>query len=229
MAGRGGRETNYWPGFVDALTNTVIAMVFLVIVLTMSLSVFINAIANQRAAKIVEGKAASATSAASETSALPAASGNSAAAAPQAPGGLGAPSSPKAEASVLRGEFRVPDSANSQARDSARQKAEVLTNALVVYFPGTTVEVDEKTELELDRVAANSGIAFAQMQAAIVARGPQIFLSDNQRLAFFRAMSVRNFLMKKGIRRDNITIRIEDAPGTTEGVVVVSVRKGGAS
>lgn len=229
MARRSGRETNYWPGFVDALTNTVIAMVFLVIVLTLSLSVFINAIANQRAAKILEGKAASAASAASEGSALSEASGSSAAEPPQVPGSPAAPSSPKAEASVLKGTFRVPDSAKNPAPGSARQKSEALTNALVVYFSGTTVEVDEKTELELDRVAASSGVTFAQMQASIVARGPQIFLSDNQRLAFFRAMSVRNFLMKKGIQRDNITIRIEDAPGTTEGMVVVSVRRAGTS
>lgn len=215
MAANGGREVNYWPGFVDALTNTVIAMVFLVIVLTLSLSVFINSVANQRAAKMVETKA-------EKVKDLPEPSDTSAP--PEAAKNPASTQASQISPSVLRGEFRVAAGPQKPSSESQRTSG-VAANALLLYFPGTSVEVDEKTERELDRVAANSGVAFAQMEAIVSARGPQIFLSENQRLAFFRAMSVRNFLLKKGIRRDNIKILIEDAPGTTEGVVAVSVRK----
>jgi hypothetical protein len=227
MATNSGREANYWPGFVDALTNTVIAMVFLVIVLTLSLSVFINNIANQRAAKIVQSKIESErssgmTPAMEEPAAV---KGLETSAVPAAPLASAAPSSPKVGPSVLKGEFRVAGESKNQSAEPPRSSTEKSVNALVLHYPGTTVEIDDKTASELERLAANSGIAFPQMQASIVARGPQIFLSDNQRLAFFRAMAVRNFLLKMGMGRDNITIRIEDSPGAKEGMIVVSVGK----
>lgn len=221
MAPGRGREANYWPGFVDALTNTVIAMVFVVIVLTLSLSVFINAVANQRAAKIVSSKADEAKNAAPvvlpDTPAPPRVSVSTA----------GEPPNSRIPAPVLKGELRVATDEKKQSQ-GMQTRTENAPNALTLYFPGTTVEVDSKTAAELDRIVANSGLAFSQLHATIVARGPQIFLSENQRLAFFRAMAVRNFLIKKDMPRDNITIRIEDAPGTTEGMVVVSVGKAGA-
>lgn len=225
-APRASREANYWPGFVDALTNTVIAMVFLVIVLTLSLSVFINNIANQRAAKLVETQQgvakSSGTVAASQAPAE--AVGPTSLASPGASAGAVA-ESPKAAPSLLKGEFRVAGEQKGQAAVVPKLNSQTSGNALVLYYPGTAVEIDEKTAADLERLAVNSGISFPQMQASIVARGPQIFLSDNQRLAFFRSMAVRNFLLKKGIARENITIRVEESPGAAEGSIVVSVNK----
>ncbi len=42
-----GKNTNYWPGFVDALGNTIIAMVFVVIVLAVSLSMYAKLLAQR--------------------------------------------------------------------------------------------------------------------------------------------------------------------------------------
>jgi hypothetical protein len=53
-----GKNTNYWPGFVDALGNTIIAMVFVVIVLAVSLSMYAKLLAQRQAEKIVAQKLA---------------------------------------------------------------------------------------------------------------------------------------------------------------------------
>jgi hypothetical protein len=52
MAGGGGKDSNYWPGFVDALTNVVIAMVFVIVVLAISLSFSAQLLAKRMAAKV---------------------------------------------------------------------------------------------------------------------------------------------------------------------------------
>jgi hypothetical protein len=36
----GGKETNYWPGFVDALANVVVTMVFVLVVFVIALLYF---------------------------------------------------------------------------------------------------------------------------------------------------------------------------------------------
>ncbi len=60
-----------------------------------------------------------------------------------------------------------------------------------------------------------------------VAVEPHISFFEDQGVAFFRAMLLRNFLMKKDVARDNAMFSIEDDPGATEGLVVGSVSKAG--
>jgi hypothetical protein len=216
-------ETNYWPGFVDALTNTVIAMVFLVIVMVISLSVFVNVAVEQRgkamaAEMLVKELEARGLSAKASPGSGPANGGLTAGvgAAGQAP-----PST--ANASVLQGNLTIKDDAAKNPNVPPGRSQEQSGNALVLRFSGTSVEIDDSTERELDAIAARTNVTFAQMRASIVVRGPEIYLSENQRLAFFRAMSARNYLLKKGISGGYITVRLEDVPGTTESVAVVSV------
>ena len=52
MAG-GGKEANYWPGFVDALSNVVVVMVFVLVVFTIGLIHF-----SQNKAKEIVAQAA---------------------------------------------------------------------------------------------------------------------------------------------------------------------------
>ena len=65
----GGKTANYWPGFVDALTNVVIAMVFVIVVLAIALSFSAQLLAKRMAARITvleqQGQAAQAQTAAS--------------------------------------------------------------------------------------------------------------------------------------------------------------------
>lgn len=52
----GGKEQNFWPGFVDALSNVVLVMIFVVVVFVLTLFYFSQKLAQYRAVKFVEKK-----------------------------------------------------------------------------------------------------------------------------------------------------------------------------
>lgn len=52
----GGKEQNFWPGFVDALSNVVLVMIFVVVVFVLTLFYYSQKLAEFRAVKFVEKK-----------------------------------------------------------------------------------------------------------------------------------------------------------------------------
>lgn len=52
----GGREQNFWPGFVDALSNVVLVMIFVVVVFVVTLFYYSQKLAEYKAHKFVEKK-----------------------------------------------------------------------------------------------------------------------------------------------------------------------------
>jgi hypothetical protein len=204
------RNTNYWPGFVDALTNTVIAMIFLVIVLTIALSAFINLVVRQRTEKLVQQHMGTVTTA-------------------QPVSALEPPPEPRtqtkaasAKKSLVVGEVLVQQASSPKDRPAVSE-VDAASAALVIKYSGNAVELDEKSALDLDGIVQRSGLSMTQVRAEIVVRGPEIFLSENQRSGFFRAMSARNYLMRKGVSASNVTIRFEDVPGAKENLIAISI------
>ena len=56
MEGGGGREQNFWPGFVDALSNVVLVMIFVVVVFVVTLFYYSQKLAQFKAVKFMEKK-----------------------------------------------------------------------------------------------------------------------------------------------------------------------------
>ena len=52
----GGKEQNFWPGFVDALSNVVLVMIFVVVVFVVTLFYYSQKLAAFRAVKFIEKK-----------------------------------------------------------------------------------------------------------------------------------------------------------------------------
>lgn len=52
----GGKEQNFWPGFVDALSNVVLVMIFVVVVFVLTLFYYSQKLAEFRAVKFIEKK-----------------------------------------------------------------------------------------------------------------------------------------------------------------------------
>ena len=52
----GGKEQNFWPGFVDALSNVVLVMIFVVVVFVVTLFYYSQKLAEYKAHKFVEKK-----------------------------------------------------------------------------------------------------------------------------------------------------------------------------
>jgi hypothetical protein len=212
------RTTNYWPGFVDALTNTVIAMVFLVIVLTIALSAFVNLVVKQRTAKLVQQSMDTMATSTARAAPAPVQFASS----PATPRSGSSGPSTSLPASLLTGEIVV-TAPEPQKQLPARPALDRSGKALVLRFPEGGVDLDAKSTDALNAIAERSGIQMSQMYADIAVRGPEILLSENQRSGFFRAMSARNYLMEKGMPAANLFIRFEDAPGITEHQIVISI------
>jgi len=52
----GGKEQNFWPGFVDALSNVVLVMIFVVVVFVVTLFYYSQKLAQAKIAKIVQSQ-----------------------------------------------------------------------------------------------------------------------------------------------------------------------------
>jgi len=177
-----GKNANYWPGFVDALTNVVIAMIFVIVVLAIALSFAVQMMAKKMAAEIVE-----------KNSAAQAASSS-----PPAP-----PAPTELDTDVLipvTGDDRVP------ATEVVIKKTD---RRLQLEFAATALNLDPAASQKLTDAVAGLNPKNGTLTVQIVAFGPGMQLSENQRNAFVRVLSVRNQLIKLGYPANRINTRIE--------------------
>ncbi|RZL31396.1 MAG: hypothetical protein EOP35_22150 [Rubrivivax sp.] len=167
MSGGGkGGGGDFWPGFVDALTNVVIAMVFVIVVLAIALSFSAQMLAKRMAAKIAEQQA---------------------------------------ELGKARQVVVAPASATSAKVKPAERflQLDFAPGALTVDMPAAKALGEALAPLKA-RLAESPSL-----RLEVVAVGPEIHLSENQRAAFIRAMAVRNELLGQGVPGDRISTRID--------------------
>lgn len=202
MAG-GGKSSGgeFWPGFVDALTNVVIAMVFVIVVLAIALSFSAQILAKRMAAKIAEqqaelGRARQALIAPAAEKEKPAA---------------GAPPQIQTQA-PQRTRIAVAGNEAALAASAATAQVKPAERYLQLDFAPGALTVDEKAAKALGEALAPLKARLAEsstLRLEVVALGPEIHLSENQRAAFIRAMAVRNELLAQGIAGDRIATRID--------------------
>lgn len=201
MAGGGkGGGSDFWPGFVDALTNVVIAMVFVIVVLAIALSFSAQMLAKRMAAKIAEQQAE--LGKARQVVVAPAAEKEKLQAAPPVV---------DTQAPV---KTRIPVKGNeaSLAASSAAAKVRPAERFLQLDFAPGALTVDEAAAKALGEALAPLKARLAEspsLRLEVVAVGPEIHLSENQRAAFIRAMAVRNELLGQGVASDRISTRID--------------------
>lgn len=207
MSGGGSGSGEYWPGFVDALTNVVIAMVFVIVVLAIALSFAMQMVASRMAGKVAElenAKAALVAAAASAATGPPIV-----APAPSADTPLAAPAD---------GRVRIAVAGNERAMPARPAQVRAADRSLVLEYELGALTLDEAAQKSLVQalgpVKAALQSASASTRLALVATGPAMELSDNQRAAFVRVMAVRNQLLDQGVAADRIVTRLDPAgPG----------------
>jgi hypothetical protein len=220
MAGGGSKNGDYWPGFVDALTNVVIAMVFVIVVLAIALSFSAQLLAKRLAAKIAEqenelGKARAVVVAPKKT--------DQERPEPKAPPAV--PETPDAQAPVKQ-RIKVAGNEAALAASAAGGKLKPAEHYLELEFAATALTLDANAAAQLTQGLAPVRQRLneaASLKVAIVAVGPDIHLSENQRSAFIRAMAVRNHLLEQGIAAPRITTRIDMQSRATTPAVAVRV------
>jgi hypothetical protein len=197
---------SYWPGFVDALTNVVIAMIFVVVVLAISLSFA----AQMMGKKLAEQYIKEHTEKLAKSSPAPPAMPVSTEAAP--PDTSGATTTRIAVAAAPLASAPAP----AQVRNNR--------NRLQLDYAPEAFTLDTTAEAKLRESLATQvgGSGAAQQRVELVARGPDLALSDNQRAAYVRLMAVRNTLLDAGFSAERVVVRIDaETAASTPSVFVV--------
>lgn len=200
----GGKTANYWPGFVDALTNVVIAMVFVIVVLAMALS-FAAQLMSKRLAQQYMGKqrAAQAASApADKRRPLPTKLElDTSQTSPQAQ------ETSKARDRIEPKVIKV--DAHESAESSSGGRVQTINNVVRLDYADTALTLDFNATEALRSAMAAQKARTIDAQIIIVARGRDMELSDNQRAAYLRVLAVRNELIDDGFKTDRIIVRID--------------------
>jgi len=188
MSGGGSGANAYWPGFVDALTNVVIAMIFVVVVLAISLSFAAQMMGKKLAEKYIQEHQAK------QAQAPPAR--------PPAP-------QPVLAESALVKTTRIAVAGNEAAASAAGGAVRQVRNTLQLDYAASAITLDAAAADRFKAAVAALGGSLAQRSVQIVASGAGMALNDNQRAAYLRVMAVRNTLLDLGVAPERITVRID--------------------
>jgi hypothetical protein len=213
MSSGGGGTSEYWPGFVDALTNVVIAMVFVIVVLAIALSFAMQMVASRMAGKLAELEAANVQLQASQKNP------------PVEPGAVRAPSSDTPLPAPADARVRIAVAGNERTTQARPATVNPATRSLVLEYEQGALTLDDVAQKNLVQALGPVKVALeaapAGTRVALVATGPSLELSDNQRAAFMRLMAVRNQLLEQGVPAARIATRLDpQGPGDMPRVVV---------
>lgn len=238
----GGREQNYWPGFVDALSNVVLTLVFVLVIFVFALVIASNkverkmqeVVQSQKAQKdeveqLSSLKQTTAKEAAELKKKLAEALAEISALRAQA-------GSDKKDSGALNQTAMALSNADQHIeivdKDEAKTKQGVLDirqrdkDKIVLGFPLSVTEMDEKSATELGHIVA--AIVKSTGKHKILLRsivGKESF-SAARRLAYYRAINTRNFLLTKSNENpNNITTTIIEPTQPEDGRVEIVFEK----
>jgi hypothetical protein len=222
-----GRDQNYWPGFVDALSNVVLTLVFVLVVFVFGLMLASSKM-GQKTKEVIElarAREQQRTTAEAETADLRR----------ELREALKHLQELKDENEALRRQMaemkktQVPgseelnllkekvaikvDAAPKTATDLGEADLEAGTGVILLVFPRGVFELTDKVRAELDRAVA--GVRPGLRVTLRSYPGAETY-SEGRRLAFYRGMTVRNYLIDKQLgngRTINITIEQDKEVG----------------
>lgn len=199
-----GKTANYWPGFVDALTNVVIAMVFVIVVLAMALSFAAQLMSKRLAQQYMDKHRAAQAASAPEDKELvqrakPELELRDTAQQPQETGKAREHIEPK----IIKVE------AHESANSSSGGRVQTINNVVRLDYADTALTLDFNATEALRSAMAAQKARTVDAQIIILARGRDMELSDNQRAAYLRVLAVRNELIDDGFKTDRIIVRID--------------------
>ena len=226
MAGSSHNDEGYWPGFVDALTNIVIAMIFVVLVLAISMSFSAQLFGKKLAERMLAQKLAEieakkteyiATAAVRPPDVVAIPAKEDKPTVPAIPVSQGMPESDSITHALITVEGLPVDKVAGVNTPRPAQ------NGIELRFTATAVLLDEAAATALKGAIQSELSTGAKVtRVELLASGPQMDLSEQQRAAYLRLMAVRNELLDAGIKADLIDVRIDTKPGYDKSKVMVT-------
>jgi outer membrane protein OmpA-like peptidoglycan-associated protein len=235
VAGGTGKETNYWPGFVDALANVVVTMIFVVVVFTIALLYFAQnkvkealATAQNPVTEPVPKPVPDAATVAALQNRVAELQRENDALRRQAQASPPRSNPPPQAGAVTRAEVKVAEPPKTPGPAPALAAIQGTDSAVQIVFPAGAIELDPPSLTRLEAawsVFADRARANGVDVVGIAEVGPY---SEGRRLSYYRNLALRNWLIEKGVPASRIRMRIADVDtGRTEGVVQLSARQGG--
>ena len=204
------KEQNYWPAFVDALSNVVLTLVFVLVIFVFALVISSNK---------VEKKANEIIQAARDQK------GGAAAQVIQLQDEL---DQTKIELQVLRAQTEQDDKNKSVNENVVKQlasnsvKIEVKPDKIVLIYPKYISELGEIALGELDKALDSVQSKLTGHTVVVQSSIGKEFYSVARRLAFYRALNIRNrIIFKKLGAGDTITSKILEPKESDYGSVEI--------
>ena len=213
----------FWPGYVDAVTNLAINLLFVIAVMAIVVisSIMQMAKMTETPASVAHEKLQAKNQETSDTkkvaelekqlattqAALKEALAKSQSQQAQKPSAAGAANSgDNTQEEVVKASEKKITSTGNNTLEASRQ-------GIVVAFSVDVVELSDKEANELlSKMAAIASVKSSRWQVAVVS--PKGF-SEAIRLAYYRASAVRNVLLKNGVPASAIELRVVESASAT--------------
>jgi len=231
-----GKELNYWPGFVDALSNVVLTLVFVLVVFVFALVMASNKVGQKvlELAELAKEREAQRVVAEGEMLDLRKELRDALAALQDArneserlkkqveelkknhvPG--------SEELNALKEKVQIKVDAKPVANDNTEDAdLERSTGVIVIVFPRGIFELNDKAKAELVKALVGQKGQLAGMNAQVRSiMGAETF-SEARRLAYYRGLTVRNALIDQGLGTGkSISVNIEQDNEVGDGRVEI--------
>ena len=212
-------NNNYWPGFVDALSNMVMAMIFIIMTFVAVLFGVMQNNLRAVAARMTDLRAASVGYQATlddlrrENAALRAALRPAMSRWPSVVSGQ------RTTASLVPAPVTVVAAATeARAVPPAGRLPQLVAGSgdvITITYGSGEPALDVATRGALDQATASHLGRLATLRAEVLAEiAGAAAATDSQRLAYFRALEVRNYLLARGVAPARITVRLVPRPQT---------------
>lgn len=199
----GGKEQNYWPGFVDVLSNVVLTLVFVLVVFVMALSLSANKIEKKMQEIIQDKKNLEEKNAELKVSESKICAGTS----------------KQQIDNIVAPEKNIEiESTESTKIEDASVEAKIIKSSekIIIYYPTSGINLDEKSSANLEKTLKDIKQKIGTVKIILHSYLGKEQYSVAQRLAYYRALYVRKFLIEKEIASGNMIhskiLQIEKKP-----------------
>jgi len=186
------REQNFWPGFVDALSNLVLTLVFVMVIFVLALFYLSSKVSQTRMDALCPATKTELEQVKKDLAEV-----------------RKALSVALSQSSQIKAQVEVDKKkAASVKQDKNPTQTTVKGSSITIRFPVGVVELDREAEQVLDKAIAPFMASGQRINANLSAvPGPETY-SEGKRVAFFRAVAVRNYLISKGVAKGDIDSKV---------------------
>lgn len=235
-----GKELNYWPGFVDALSNVVLTLVFVLVVFVFALVMASNKVGQKvlELAELAKEREAQRTVVESEMLDLRKELRDALAALQETRNDnerlkkqvadLKKISIPGTEElNALKEKVQIKVDAKPIANDNKEDAdLERGTGVIIIVFPRGIFELNDKSKAELVKALAGQKAQLAGLNAQLRSVMGAETYSEARRLAYYRGLTVRNALIDQGLGTGkSISVTIEQDNEVGDGRVEIRFRR----